>query len=526
MANETKRVTINSIAGGLSVSNNESAQNEFVVGLGIDPSLPLNDTASVFSDNIASGSIRPVSYRDISGSTLNQAPVWLVKDARNTTIFVYGASGSAYTLGDEYAFTALSDGGALSASSGNGCEYYDNYIYFSKNTTVARYGPLNGTPAFDGDYWGTTLGKTALTDTTYPNSSSLPLELPNHVLQRHSDGVLYLGDVVGNQGVIHSIKTRKTTVEGDTDDGSTYNLLDFGYGLWPTALESYGTNLVIALYDGGLRAKLAFWDTVSPNANIISNDEFPDPIITGLKNINGTLYILSGQVNTRGLRLSRYVGGSSFEEVMYSQTGYPPLPGAIDGSAQRVLSGSTEDISNSPIVYSYGAQQAAFGDGLFTPVKINFTDPSSVTSLLLDPFQTFSTNLPIVGWSDGTISTTNNGLSVYSGPGATIDYAARFQSRVFSVGAPFKIKRIALNFYPGIGNTDSVQVAVRTDSGLEFFNVGSITNSNYSGKTRVILRPENVTGKYNFSIYIDIGSSVQIQSIVLPIDIDYEIYDD
>src|SRR3990167_558161 len=121
---------------------------------------------------------------------VNTHPMWIVPQPKGNSTYVYGYGGSAYTLNTNLGAPVeqLQDGGSLSASTGNGCAYYDNYIYFAKNTDIARFGPLNGTPAFDGTYWTGTLSKTALVDTTYPlDGGAFGYEYPNHVLHRHSD---------------------------------------------------------------------------------------------------------------------------------------------------------------------------------------------------------------------------------------------------------------------------------------------------------------------------------------------------
>ncbi|MFA7662690.1 MAG: hypothetical protein WCX88_02120, partial [Patescibacteria group bacterium] len=337
MAKAPFEIRIETILGGQSPTTHFSQAGQFRASLGIDPAQPINDLDTAYS-TIASGLLRPSASEEFSGTTINSAPLWMKTNPKDTLIYVYDALGSAYTITATLdTVTALSDAGHLSSALGNGFEYYDNYMYFFKNTDVCRYGPLNGTPVFNPTYWTGTLAKTALVNTIYPSTFLNDLRLPNHPAVRHSDGTLYFGDVVDNQGYIHTIKTSKTTVEGDTNNGSTYQKLAFGYGLWPTAIESYGSDIAIAFFEGGniglkqKSAKLAFWDTTSTNFNKITWVEFPDSIITAIKNVNGVLYVVSGNYKTRGFRVTRFLGGYSFDEVYYSETGEPCLPGAIDG---------------------------------------------------------------------------------------------------------------------------------------------------------------------------------------------------
>jgi hypothetical protein len=376
MANKTETIVIGSVLGGHSPTTHFASGNQFRASMGIDPAQPMDDLDTANS-TIASGLIRPSASEKFSSTTITAAPLWITTNPKDFNVYVTDAKGSMYSVNATFStVTALSDGGSLTNSLGNGQEYYDNYIYQAKNTTVARYGPLNGTPAFNGDYWVTTLAKTALVNTTYPSSNKNKIQLPNHFLKRHSDGILYFADVVDNQGTIHTIQTSKTTVEGDTNNGSTYTKIQLGYGLWPTTMESYGSDLAIAVFEGvsiGLRqknAKIAFWDTTSVRINKITWAEFPDAIITAMKNVNGVLYVVSGNYQTQGFRITRFVGGYSFEEVFYSETGEPCLPGAIDSVLNRCVFGNHTTVPESDgVVYGIGLQKAALGQGLFNILR-------------------------------------------------------------------------------------------------------------------------------------------------------------
>lgn len=329
MANNARQILIESILGGESQYQNFSAVDEFQQSMGIDPSLAFGDLA-------ASGYINPTVVRNV-GNTVNNWPVWFVTNPKNSNYYLYDTSGSLYSVDTNVTgLTDLNDGGT---ARGNGLAYYDNYLYASRSTTIARYGPLDGTPAWTDDYWVGSLGKAALVDTAYPSiPQGLSITSLNHVLHRHTDGKLYIADVVGNQGTLHYISTSKTTVEGDTDNGSTYNALDFPYGYWPTAMASYGDQLVVALYEGNnRRAKLAFWDTTnSTTYEKIIDSEYPDTIISALINSNGLLYAFSGSPASGGVRILRFLGGYSFEQVGFVEGASLPLPGAVLGRLNQV----------------------------------------------------------------------------------------------------------------------------------------------------------------------------------------------
>lgn len=537
-------IRIESILGGHSPSTHFASKDQIRSSLGIDPSWPISDSQTDKYGKVASGLIRPTAANKASGSTINGAPLWLLRHPKgygatpNETIYVYDSVGSVYSFAiPTSTFSGLGDLNDGGTAAGNGAAYNDNYVYFARATTIARYGPLNGTPTFTDDYWVSSLSKTALVDTSYPPELFNSFPYPNHPLHRHSDGKLYIGDVVGNKGTIHYISTTKSTVEGDTDNGSTYSKLQFGYGLWPTAIESYGSNLAIALYEGGVaslqhplnRAKIAFWDTTSANANQITWVEFPDEIITGLRNIDGVLYVASGSVQSRGFRISRFVGGYTFEEVFYSEDGEPPMTGAMDGSSKRLVMGSFCVIpETSGCVFSLGLQKAALGNGIFNVMGCSNTS-ASVTAVSFVSNLAFGLTLPYTGWSNGGSGGTNNGFDI---PGT--DYSQNPQTlwgQVNRIGQKFKITKIRFPLAQAVAANMTVTPKIYVDDGTASYTGGQsnglsiINNTNYPGAKNVVMRPENLTGEHNFWLELKwTGSALCV--VGLPITIEGELIDD
>lgn len=523
---EQPPIRIESILGGQSQTTHFANRDQFRASLGIDPAQPIDDNDTVYS-TIASGLIRPVASEKFSGTTITAAPLWIIPNPKDANVYVYDALSSAYTINATMTtVTALSDGGSLSGI-GNGAEYYDNYIYFATGTDIARYGPLNGAPAFNGTYWTGTLGKSALTNTTYPTTYLNGIQLPNHVLHRDSDGKLFIADVVGNNGTLHYIQTTKTTVEGDTDNGSTINALTFGYGLWPTAIESAGDQLVVALYEGassGVRqknAKVAFWNKTSTSFNQIVFQEFPDQIITAMKNVNGSLFIVSGNYQSRGFRVSKYIGGYSFQEVYYSETGEPCLPGAIDGTLNRVLYGSNTTVPETAgCVYATGLAKTPLTIGTFNIMRATGSATSTqVTALSIADNVEFGFYVPIIGWTSGAGSSTH-GLDKQ---GTTYSNAPSvFWSQTYRMGAPFQIKRIRIPISQSMAANMAFTVKVYTDDGNgQTYTSPTINNTNFPNQERSIaLRPNGLTGQNNFWIELRFTGSALV-TVSVPIIIDW-----
>ena len=532
---EKRVIRIESILGCHAPTTHFAAPDQFRASLGIDPSLPATNDDDAYT-SIASGLIRPVGVAKSSSSTVS-APLWIIGNPKATSAavsyFVYDSQGSAYITQTSNP-TPLSDGGALSSSGGNGCEYYDNFIYFAKNTDIARYGPLNAAvvPEWDGSYWVTTLSKTALVDTTYKSDGYAGIEYPNHILKRHSDGRLYIADVVGNQGTIHFIQTTKTTYEGDTDNGSTYNKVQVGFGLWPTAMESYGSDLAIAFHEDELsaagsankqRAKLAFWDTTSTNINKITWVEFPDPLITALKNVDGVLYVVSGNNQNEGFRISRFVGGYTVEEVGYFETGQAPHAGAVDGRGNQLIFGSYTTVpEEASCVYGLGLQKKALGNGLFNLARAATAEVGiAVTALAYE-----GGNLNQDGFFFYTNSgATGNGYRPYQGSLSTAGPPV-WWSQLFRIGQRFKITKLRILLTRALTSATSVVPTIYTDDGATSTALTTIVSTNYSnGERAIVIRPENLTGWWNFWLELKWNGTTTF-TVGLPVTIEYELLED
>ncbi len=534
------KIIIETILGGHAVTSHFAQATQMRASLGIDPAQPIDDADTAFS-TVASGLLRPAASQKFSGTTLANAPLWFTPNPKDGNVYVYDAASSAYAINATMtALTALSDAGTLGGH-GNGSDYYDNYQYFATDTDITRYGPLNGAPGFVPNYWTSGLSKTALQNTVYPTTFKNNLRLPNHPLKRTSDGALYIGDVVGNNGTIHYIKTTKTSVEGDTNAGSTYSAVTMGYGLWPTALETAnGTDLAIALYEGSVanvrqaRAKIAFWDKTSTNINKELFCEFPDQIITALRNVDGILYAFSGNINAQGFRISRHTGGYSFQEVYYSETGEPPLPGAVDGILNRVLAGTYTTVpENDGVVVSYGLQKAALGQGVFNVMRATGGNSStSITALLVADNNEMGFMSPIIGWTQAGEGSTGASHGIDRQGTQYNNAPAVFWSQMFRIGQKFKITKVRIPLAQAVAANMIITPKFYVDDGITSYTGGVdpglavINNTNYPNSQRnIVQRPQSATGEHNFWLELRWTGSALL-TVSLPITIEYELIDD
>ena len=549
------QIRIESVLGGHSRSTHFASKDQFRSSIGIDPGSPLPRTAgnpytSGAGDPFSfkpCGLIRPVQSTALTG-TIGSAPLWIEGSPSTNAVFVYDASGSVYAhVIASTAFTALSDAGATTGS-GNGMAYYDNYMYFATNTDIARYGPLNSPDAyFTPNYWTTVLGLTALTDRAYPVTyfaSNTLIEMRNHYLHRHSDGRLYIADIVGNVGYLHYIQTTKTTVEGDTNAGSTYLRLRLGVGMAPTCIESLGANLVIAVYESNEkniagqrtvrsktgRAKIAFWDTTSQNMNAITWVEFPDGLITAMKNVNGTLYVFSTSTERcGGFRVSRYVGGYTFEEVYSSEEALAPLPGAVDGVSSRLVFGSaTMSPSKTGCIFSLGLSANGLSNGVFCPFVSSLVDDTSVSALMLagNAFYGKGWDYPVFGVSNNDLTHRLESIVGYDNCNSV------FWSQLYRIGQRFRIVKIKIPITEALTADTTIVPRIYTDDGFgTTFQLQTINQTNFGTQRAITLRPMDVstgqpiTGESNFMLGFQWSESYPM-TIGLPITIEYELIPD
>jgi hypothetical protein len=395
--NKSYKVSIESILGGWSQTQYQGKKETYQSSIAIDPDFPVG------TDTRTSGMICPIVYEKFSGANVTGHPMWIITNIKNELIYAYMSDGKfvsySSTLGSEASI------GTPTAGAGNGAAYYNNYIYLACPADISRYGPLSSSPTLSNTVWtGSTLGTlTAPTNTTYPSLRGVPI--PNHPMHVHVDNCLYFGDVSNGQGIINKIKTKKVTAEGDTNDGSAYNALDLPFGYWPTDIESYGTDLAIlaiktssATVNQG-KATLFFWDCVSDSFYRAMN--IPDPLATSLLNVNGILYIFSGNA-VNGVRISYYMGGDSIKDSVYLEEGTPPFAGSVDCLGNRIVFGGwTTNPAASACVFAYGSKKGDLPETLHNIAKTSGTyntNNQNVTSL---KYVQQSSNIKpqlIIGW--------------------------------------------------------------------------------------------------------------------------------
>lgn len=286
--------------------------------------------------------------------------------------FTVGLTVTGGTTGATGIITADVDGGTtgtLTLSNIVG-QFQDNETITDTSTGSATVNRTDASLITDA-WWTSTLSLTALTNTKYPTFRGV--DMPNHVATVHSDGSMYFLDFANGQGLVHRINTKKGTNEGDTNGTtvpSAYNALDLPFGFYPTSLAPYSTDMLITgnyqtdvTTNQGASA-FVIWDPTDTDTFKTGPIPLADPIASACKNVNGSVYIWTGNA-VNGVRMSLYNGGVSVRELVYQEEGLPPFAGAVDASGNRIVWGghSTYPLAGAA-VYGYGSKNASLPSGV------------------------------------------------------------------------------------------------------------------------------------------------------------------
>ncbi len=144
-----KILTVKYFNGGIGDSDKEGIRGSFYLSTNLD----------IFTEptNIT---LNPATAKN-SGTTVVDLVKWIIAGAPyDTNIYFFGSAGNFYSRSSAGSWSKLR---TVSACGGQGMEIYDDYIYYTQDTQIGRYGPLSGSPSFT-DNWQTGLNDTSAFD--------------------------------------------------------------------------------------------------------------------------------------------------------------------------------------------------------------------------------------------------------------------------------------------------------------------------------------------------------------------------
>ena len=517
------KIKIKSIMGGMSPLASIGSDDQYTNGFGFDPDQP----STAFQDG---GLLVPNTYNDFSGVEVGtDKPMWLLNEPKGATELFY-----AYTTGGKlisYSTSFASETTKVTVSGGNGSGgvYYNNYFYLMEAADVTRWGPLDGTAAEGANVWtGATLGsQTALTNTTYPSIGGVAL--PNHAGHVHTDGALYFCDYINGQGIIHKIKTKKVTEEGDTNDGSQYNVLDLPFGYAPIDIESWGLDLAILAFPvtshTSLRAgkaALFLWNPTETKT-FYAQINLQDDLATAILNNNGSLYTWSGS-QTLGHRVSQYTGGYTFEQLAYVVSGELPFPGGVDSLGPRIFWGShTPSPARGDVIYSLGYKHSE-SNALHAPIATSSPGSGTITCITRARSDSFGNTDLVAGWYNGS----QGGIDRRTGNATP----AVYRSLAYQIGEPYTINRVIVpldrkldsNMEITVTLFESKDLAQVTPATKDGKVIGTINNTNFTKSERyIVFNKVDYKGVNDLMIELKwTSNSTSVLGVRLPIIIEGE----
>lgn len=350
-------------------------------------------------------------------------------------------------------------------------------------------------------FWKGTLVLAALNNTKYPTFRGV--DMPNHVGHVHGDSSLYFCDFANGQGLIHKINTKKVTNEGDTAGTtavSTYNALDLPFGFYPTALESYDTNLFITgIYQTDSttnqgRSAWLIWDTVADSWTT-GPIYFADPIASAVLNVNGTVYIWTGNAQN-GVRISVYNGGVSVSEIVFQEEGLPPFAGAVDALGNRIAWGGYSTYpSTGAVVWAYGSKSSNLPTGIHNVMKTTSGGANPFVTALKYMQQNSNVTPKVVpAWRDDT----TQGIDQYSTT-ATLSAKIRW---LFNVGVKADIIKVSIPFAGAVAANTTITPTLYFDNFANSKVLTVVNNTNNPGEKKVIYNGAELKDCYCWNNFV------------------------
>jgi len=411
--------------------------------------------------------------KKMSGSTVTDLVKWIVPATEySTSTFFYDAAGNIYqqTLGEVWSLFR-----AVTSSVGQGMDVHQDYLYYTQNTQVGRYGPLSFNPAFT-DNW-----KTGLTDTS--GSAFAPVKAFKEGLAiGHGNNLAWW-------------------------DGSVWTLskilLPPGFNI--RTLEIFNEYLVIGCWKGSAisdneEGYMFFWDGTADTFNFFVTAQ--DGGVAAVLNSKNKLISFLGSDSTFYMDYSPFTKAQQMPKVTLSDS-VDIYPGAVTN--WRSLSffgvaGNTDSTNLLRGVYAYGSRSSKYPDALSFAFSIS--TGSTGSSVKIGSIKGIGKYL-YIGWQDGSSygvdRVANNGPCFASG---------YFEQLLFDNGTLYREKRInrtkvthlALLEGQGVMISTSLDREAYTDSAANT-DVGD-TETNYTpplNRAKEIQNKVTVTSTSGFS---------------------------
>jgi len=427
--------------GGIAPSEKIGGMGSYYFGKGLN----------IF-DEPSNMSILPAASK-VSGSTVTDLVKWIVSGSPyDTNKYFYSEGGKIYKETSGGSWSTLR---TIANSSGQGLEIHDDYLYYTQDTQIGRYGPLSGSPSFDDDW------QTGLNDTSTTNFAPI---------KAFKEGL-----AVGHGNYV------------GWWDGSVWNddILVLPPGLQIRSLDVIDEFLVIGTWRGTAitdneEGYVFFWDGSSTTFNyFVSIPEGGCNAITNTKNRLFSIWGSSGNlfINYNPLQKIQQLPKMTMNTYM------EVFPGAITNWKNLTCIGVSANTDNTSLeqgIYIWGAKDDTYQEVLNFGFPIS-TGTTTGTTLKIGAVKGLGNNL-YVGWRDDTtygVDKITNSASPQS--------SATWESLIFDDEKPYKIKQaLAIKVtHHALASGESIQIGYKVDRASSYT---TMTANSTVGDTETVFK--------------------------------------
>lgn len=423
---------LNKFYGGIATGNKIGIDGSFAFGQGLD----IRTNPDLLGRNYA---LAKASSTNVTGLVK-----WIVQDG--TTYYAYADDGKIHS--DATSWTSLR---TVANSGGQGLAVYNDYLWYTQDTQLGRYGVLSGSPSFTDNF------QTGLTDTSAYNFAPLKVFLDK----------LFVG---------HGRKL------GSVDSSSTWTdaeiTLPLGWNI--KSLEVRGDFLYIGAFKGTAitdyeEGALFAWDGTNDTWNSVKF--INESGVNALLEEDDNLYVWAGTrgniyefVNNRYVKIKKVpnIGIDKYADV---------FPGAVTGF-NGIMHFGTAGVTDSATlyqgVYTWGQAEKNYPNVLNYDY-ITSEGNTQAANISIGAVKAVSPTKLYVGWKDNT----TYGIDLIST--ATQQSSVVYESLIFDDKQPTRrktFKTIKPLLSEAMGSGDSFVIKYKADRASSWTTLGTFSFAN------------------------------------------------